>query len=82
MVSRTTTVAMPKPRIPTEAENVIETVQLLHGLAYDAATIAKNLHIDQATTLHVIKNGALPARQLSLVWKDLPATDYEREMSR
>ncbi|APZ96933.1 hypothetical protein [Fuerstiella marisgermanici] len=56
--------------LPTENENIIEAVQLLHSLAYDAATIAQRLHIDQATCLHVIKQGELPARQLSLAWAD------------
>lgn len=69
-------------RILSEAENIIEAVLLLYSLAYDAATIAKNLHIDQATTLHVIEFGRLPQRQLSLAWRDLPATDYERENQR
>lgn len=71
-------------RPQTEAESIIEGVQLLHSLAYDALTIAKNLHIDLATTTHIIQNGELPQTQLSLAWADLPDTSptYEREGQR
>lgn len=73
MVSRDT--AIPKPQNLTEAENVIEAVKLLHELAYDAATIARNLHIDQATTLHILEHGRLPQRQMHLAWKVLPEVE-------
>jgi hypothetical protein len=72
MVTRTDFAPTSKPRIPTEAESIIEAVQLLHALAYDAATIAKNLHIDQAAARHVIRTGMLPQRQLSLAWAEVP----------
>ncbi len=70
--------------VPTEAENTIEAIQLLHSMGTPAATIARRLHLDQATVLHVIKTGTLPQRQLSLAWVE-DATEsptYEREGQR
>ena len=29
--------------------------------------------------LHVLLHGTLPQRQLSLLWRDVPADEYERE---
>ena len=55
---------------PDEPENIVEAVLLLHSLATDPATIARRLHLDQATTLHVIEHGRLPQRQLHLAWKN------------
>jgi hypothetical protein len=55
--------------LQTESANIIETVLLLHSMTYDAATIARRLHLDQASVLHVIECGTLPQRQLSLAWE-------------
>ena len=58
--------------VPTEAENIIEGVQLLHAMAVPPADIARRLHLDQASVLFVIQHGKLPARQMELQWKKVP----------
>ncbi len=55
---------------PTASENPIEAIQLLHSLCHPAAEIARRLYVDQATVLHAIEHGALPRRQMTMLWRD------------
>ncbi|MEO2015511.1 MAG: hypothetical protein ABGZ53_14180 [Fuerstiella sp.] len=58
-----------------ERESLVEAILLLHSIATSAADIAQQLHIDQATCLHVIQNGTLPQRQLPLMWREEHGSD-------
>ncbi|MEO2017267.1 MAG: hypothetical protein ABGZ53_23160 [Fuerstiella sp.] len=58
-----------------ERESLIEAILLLHSIATSAADIAQQLHIDQATCLHVIQTGTLPHRQLPLMWREEHGSD-------
>ena len=51
-------------------QDLIEAITILRQLCTPTAEIARRLHIDQATTQHVIEHGTLPARQLPLLWAD------------
>ena len=55
---------------PTAAENLVDSIKILHSIATPAAEISRRLRIDQGTALYVIAHGTLPARQLPLLWRD------------
>lgn len=61
----------PTTRIPSEAENTVEAIQLWLSLEYEIPTIARRLHLKESDVRHVIRSGRLPPRQLEL-WKDVP----------
>jgi hypothetical protein len=71
-----------KPITPTTSASsptseLITGTQRLHEICVSAAEIARRMHVDQATVLHIIKHGTVPYRQLPLLWRDEPATSYE-----
>ncbi len=63
-----------KPTSP--ASELIEAVRLLHSIFVPAAEIARRMHVDQATVLHIIMHGTVPYRQRTL-WSHHPASPYE-----
>ena len=69
--------ATPKP-----GETLVDSVKILHSIGVPAAEIARRLHIDQASVLHVIEHGTLPARQLPLLWRDAGATNHPLRIQR
>lgn len=60
--------------------DIVEAIGLLHAIATPAVAIAKRLKVDQATVLHVIEHGSLPARQQSFGFGgELSPYDMESE---
>ena len=49
--------------------DLISAVQNLHISGESAAEIARRLRVDQATVLHILTHGTVPARQLPLLWR-------------
>jgi hypothetical protein len=60
------------PTSPTS--ELISATKRLYEAGNDAAEIARRMHVDQATVLHIIKHGTVPHRQLPLLWRHEPAT--------
>ncbi len=61
---------------PSTSQSLIDSITILWQVGYPIREIAKRLHIDQATTMHVVNNGTLPARQLPLLWADDSNNQY------
>lgn len=57
--------------IPTEAENLIEAVELLHSLFKTDAEIAKKLLITVEDVQFIRTHGKVPERQLCWSWEDV-----------
>jgi hypothetical protein len=56
--------------MPNAASDLVDTIRTLHSICVSAAEISRRLRIDQATAIHAIEHGTLPARQLPLLWRD------------
>jgi hypothetical protein len=61
----------------TPTTELITGTQRLHEICVSAAEIARRMHVDQATVLHIIKHGTVPQRQLPLLWRHQAATPPE-----
>ena len=71
MIQRTTQAATEKP--PSESENLVEAILLLHAMATPNLDIVKRVRVDMATCIYVIEHKRLPARQMSFGFADEPA---------
>ena len=53
---------------------LIETTKRLYEAGNEDTEIARRMHVDQATVLHILTHGTVPHRQLPLLWRHTPAT--------
>lgn len=56
--------------VPTESENLIEAVELLHSLFKTDAEIAKRLHVSIEEVQYIRTHKRVPERQLAWTWED------------